>query len=141
MIETRVPKTGETIRRRRQCLACDYRFTTRESVVRTEIAVVKRDGVREDFDPEKLRLGIRRACWKRQVSEEQIDRAVAEVAVALERMQLREIPSATVGELVMAALQRLDDVAYVRFASVYRRFKDADQFVREVNNLNEKQDP
>ena len=85
VIETRVSREGEAIRRRRECLSCDHRFTTRESIVQTEIMVVKRDGTREDFNPEKLRMGIRQACWKRPVSEKQVDRLVADIGVKFTR--------------------------------------------------------
>ena len=139
VIDTRISKEGDSIRRRRECLSCASRFTTRESVTRTEIVVVKRDGRREEFDPEKLRRGIELACWKRPVHEEQIERLVAEVTAKVYRLPDPEVSSLAVGEMVMERLQTLDDVAYVRFASVYRRFKDVDQFINEVQNLAEAQ--
>ena len=131
-------REGDAIRRRRECLTCAHRFTTRESVVRVEIAVVKRDGTREDFSPEKLRTGIRHACWKRPVSQDQIDAMIGSITTELERLQQREVMSQTIGELVMERLQSVDEVAYVRFASVYRQFKDVDQFINEVHSLSEK---
>ncbi len=140
VIETRVSREGDAIRRRRECLSCDHRFTTRESIVQTEIMVVKRDGTREDFNPEKLRMGIRHACWKRPVSEKQVDRLVADIGAKFTKMFEREVSSKVIGELVMEGLQTLDEVAYVRFASVYRRFKDIDQFINEVQSLTGKQD-
>ncbi len=139
VIDTRISKEGDSIRRRRICTGCEYRFTTYEMVVRTEAAVVKRDGRREEFSPEKLRSGIAQACWKRPVSEEQIDNMVNDIVHQLEKRQDREVPSQVLGELVMDELRKRDDVAYVRFASVYRRFKDIDQFIEEIRLMTVKQ--
>ncbi|MFA5205922.1 MAG: transcriptional regulator NrdR [Lentisphaeria bacterium] len=138
VIDTRVSKEGDSIRRRRECLNCGQRFTTYENITRAEVVVVKRDGSREDFNAEKVRAGVRHACWKRPVSEEQIEDVVRRVAERLENMQEREVASQVVGELVMRELQHLDEVAYVRFASVYRRFKDIDQFLDEIRNLTDR---
>ena len=135
VIDTRASKDGDAIRRRRECLGCAHRFTTHESVTPVEVVVVKRDGTRQDFDPEKLRLGIHHACWKRQIAESEIDRLVADVAARLTRQVEREVSSQEVGEIVMEELQKVDEVAYVRFASVYRSFKDVDQFINEVQSL------
>jgi len=137
VIDTRVSKDGDVIRRRRECLGCEYRYTTRESVLRTEVAIVKRDGAREEFDPDKLYLGIKMACWKRPVSGAQMDQLVSDITAKLFRMSEREVSSLTLGEMVMTGLKRLDEVAYVRFASVYRRFKDIDEFIDEVQSLSE----
>ena len=139
VIDSRVSKEADAIRRRRECMACGHRFSTRESIVGAEIVVVKRDGTREEFDTEKIRTGIRRACWKRPVSEEQIDKVVAETTAGVTRTLQREVPSQTVGQLVMDAIQSIDEVAYVRFASVYRRFKGVGQFIDAVQNLAEAQ--
>ena len=139
VVDSRVSKEGDAIRRRRECTACGHRFSTRESIVGPEMLVVKRDGAREEFDAEKIRLGVRRACWKRPVSEEQIDKVVAETTAAVTRTLQREVPSKVVGQFVMDALQDLDEVAYVRFASVYRRFKGVGQFIDEVQSLAEAQ--
>ncbi len=139
VVETRVAKEGEAIRRRRECLGCGYRFNTREGIVMTEFVVIKRDGTREDFDPEKVRSGIRHATWKRQVTQEQIDTIVADVTAQLIKRAEREVPTRVVGELVMSELQDLDEVAYVRFASVYRRFEGAGEFIDEVHSLVEAQ--
>ncbi len=135
VIDTRVGRDAESIRRRRECVNCGYRFTTHEIVVRTDAIVVKRDGAREEFNPEKVHSGIRMACWKRPVSEEQIDQMVKNITGEVERIPEREITSHYLGELTMAELQNVDQVAYVRFASVYRRFKDVDQFVQEIQSL------
>jgi transcriptional repressor NrdR len=140
VIDTRVSKDGDSIRRRRECLACGNRFTTYETLLRTEVAVVKRDGTREDFNPEKLRKGIRRACWKRPISVEQIDEIVKALTADIENLYQREISSQDLGQLVMEALSRLDHVAYVRFASVYRSFEDVGEFIDEIQSLTDRQD-
>jgi len=138
VIDSRIARDGESIRRRRQCLRCDYRFTTYESILRTEAVIIKRDGGREDFNPEKLRRGIRHACWKRPISETQIDAVINDIITQIENAHSREISSQYVGELVMSELRQLDHVAYVRFASVYRRFEDIGEFVNEIKSLTKK---
>jgi transcriptional repressor NrdR len=140
VIDTRVSKDGDSIRRRRECLACGNRFTTYEGLLRTEVAVVKRDGTREDFDPEKLRKGLRRACWKRPVSVEQIEEIVRAITAEIEKRYQREISSQDLGQLVMEELSDLDHVAYVRFASVYRSFEDVGEFINEIQSLTDRQD-
>lgn len=135
VIETRVSKEGETIRRRRQCLHCSTRFTTYETVIPADITVVKRDGRREEFKPEKLRAGINMACWKRSLSAEAVDKMVGDITNALALLHESEVSTGQIGELVMAALKKLDEVAYVRFASVYRHFQDADAFISAVQSL------
>ncbi len=137
VIETRISREGETIRRRRQCQNCNFRFTTYETVIPADITVVKRDGRREEFKPEKLRDGINMACWKRSVSQEAVDKIVGDITNTLALLPQSEVPTAQIGELVMAALKQLDDVAYVRFASVYRHFQDADAFISAVHSLAE----
>jgi len=135
VIETRISKEGDSIRRRRVCTGCESRYTTYEMIVRAEAAIVKRDGRREDFNPDKLRAGIATACGKRPVGEEQIDNIVKRIADAIARASEREIPSHKLGEMVMDELRKIDEVAYVRFASVYRRFKDIDQFIDEIRQM------
>ncbi len=137
VIETRISKEGDTIRRRRQCAVCGQRFTTYETVIPAELYVIKKNGTKVDFKPEKILSGIRQACWKRNVSEEQIDRMVAAVTtrISMEMNQNYEITSQKIGEFVMDELKKVDEVAYIRFASVYRHFKDAEAFVNEVQNL------
>ena len=115
---------GDTIRRRRMCLGCGHRFTTYEEVVRTKLRVVKRDGRHEELDRNKLAGGIERACEKRPISTEQIDNIVQGIIADLENDYEREVPSKTIGMKVMDRLEKLDEVAYIRFASVYKRFKD-----------------
>ena len=135
MIDSRSSREGATIRRRRQCVACNYRYTTYEEIVREGLAVLKRDDRREEFSREKLTSGIRKACQKRPVSpkaiEDLVDKIVSEV---LDRYE-REVPSEVIGKAVMDGLRQIDQVAYVRFASVYRRFQEATDFVQEVRKL------
>ncbi|MFA4944759.1 MAG: transcriptional regulator NrdR [Lentisphaeria bacterium] len=140
VLDTRISKEGDSIRRRRECARCGARFTTYEMVMRTDILVVKRDGTREEFSPEKLKAGIRKACWKRPVSEGQIDAVLKRIADRLENLQDREISSQMLGELVMGELQKVDEVAYVRFASVYRRFKDVNEFISEISEIRQQSD-
>ena len=135
VIDTRVAKDGRSIRRRRECLRCHNRFTTNEAIIRAEFSIVKRDGTRDEFNPEKLRDGMLRACWKRPVSPAQVDKAVRNITSILEALQQREISSVKVGELVMNELLKIDHVAFVRFASVYRQFEDIDEFISEIHRL------
>ena len=137
VIETRMSKDAASVRRRRMCLACSYRFTTYETIIPADIFVVKKDGRREEFKPDKLMAGIKQACWKRQISDEVIDQLVTKVTdrVSEKVNSMYEIKSQTIGELVMAELKELDEVAYVRFASVYRHFKDAEAFINEIHKL------
>ena len=135
MIDSRASREGATIRRRRQCLRCGHRFTTYEEVERAGLAIVKRDGRREEFSKEKLLSGIRKACQKRPISpkvtEDLVERIVNEVMDKYER----EVPAEVIGRLVMEGLRQIDEVAYVRFASVYRRFQEATDFVQEVKKM------
>ncbi len=135
VVETRESEEGDAIRRRRRCLKCDKRFTTYE---RTEIAlpaVVKKDGARVEFDPAKLRASMLLALRKRPVSVEQIDAAIDRIQESLLTSGARELPSAHLGELVMRELKRIDKVAYVRFASVYRSFEDVDEFRQLIRDI------
>jgi transcriptional repressor NrdR len=135
VIDSRISKEGNTIRRRRECLECGFRFTTTENLVRDGIMVTKRDGRREGFDRDKLLRAIRAACHKRPVDLEQITMMVDDVIDALEAQYEREIPSRAIGEEVMRHLRRIDQVAYVRFASVYKEFRDVAEFMEEISNL------
>ncbi len=133
--ETRESDEGDVVRRRRRCLHCEKRFTTYE---RTEIAmpaVVKKDGTRVEFDPAKLRASMALALRKRTVSVEQIDAAMERIQEKLLASGARELPSARLGELVMRELKRIDKVAYVRFASVYREFEDVDAFRQLIRDI------
>ncbi len=135
MIDSRASREGNTIRRRRECLQCAHRFTTYEQVEKETLRVVKRDGRYEDFDRHKLLSGLKKACEKRPVSAEQIEQAVSEIMDELGDKYDREVPSTAIGEKVMARLRRVDEVAYVRFASVYRQFRDVNEFVSEIQKM------
>jgi len=135
VVETRVAEDGDFIRRRRQCMACERRFTTYERPDVTLPAVVKKDGRRIDFDRAKLQASMKLALRKRPVSTEQIDSAVERIEEKLLSLAVREVPSARIGELVMRELKKLDKVAYVRFASVYRSFEDVDEFKTLVDEV------
>lgn len=124
-----------SIRRRRQCLSCERRFTTYERVEESPVKVVKKDGSRIPFDRSKIRFGIEKACYKRPVSDQQIDQVVAGVEATIYEDGLREVPSRQIGELVFNALRELDKVAFVRFASVYREFTDVNDFVDELQPI------
>ncbi len=135
VIDSRISKEGNTIRRRRECLECSYRFTTTETLVRDGMAVIKRDGRREDFDREKLFSAVRAACHKRPVDLEQITMLTEDVIDAVEAQFESEIPSQAIGEGVMQRLRNVDQVAYVRFASVYKEFRDVSEFMHEITSL------
>jgi len=127
----------QSIRRRRECLLCGARFTTFERPEAVRLLVVKKDGRREEFDLRKLTEGIRKACAKRPISSEEIEQVANEIESELVRQGRPEVPSQHIGELVMARLRELDEVAYVRFASVYRQFKDVDSLAEEIAELKE----
>ena len=135
VIDSRMVKSGDQIRRRRVCLKCGHRFTTYEQVVKTTLRVIKRDGRHEDLDRNKLLGGINRACEKRPISTQQIETVVDGILSEIENEYEREVPSTVIGQKVMNRLEELDEVAYVRFASVYRRFRDVNQFLSEVEGL------
>ncbi len=135
VVDTRVAEDGSMIKRRRYCNVCNRRFTTYERIEVTNIRVIKRDGTRVPFDREKLRKGIERACWKRPVSEGQISALIARVETKIENDGENEIDTDYIGENVLACLRELDEVAYVRFASVYRKFDSVDDFSRELRSL------
>lgn len=135
VIDSRISKDGGAIRRRRECLACEKRFTTYEFVEEVLPVVVKKDGRREPFDRLKIMAGIKKACEKRPISTDAIESMVDNIEQACQEYQGKEIPSSTVGEKVMSELQRLDGVAYVRFASVYRQFRDVSDFMEELKDF------
>ena len=135
VIDSRSVREDSAVRRRRECTGCGHRFTTYESIIREELKVLKRNGIREDFDREKLRRGIGNACYKRPVNPEDIDRITDEIALGIQRDFDKEVSSAEVGRRVMESLRSLDQVAYVRFASVYRKFKDVEEFISEIRAL------
>ncbi|MDD4242497.1 MAG: transcriptional regulator NrdR [Smithellaceae bacterium] len=135
VIDSRISKDGKAIRRRRECLGCNRRFTTYEYVEDILPMVVKKDGRREPFDRTKIRNGVRTACEKRPISTEAIEKLVENVEAACQEFQGEEIPSSVIGEKVMNELKMLDGVAYVRFASVYRQFRDVGEFMTELKEL------
>lgn len=135
VIDSRISKDSNAIRRRRECLACEKRFTTYEFVEEVLPVVVKKDGRREVFDRKKILAGIKKACEKRPISTDAIETLVENIEQACQEFQGKEIPSSMVGEKVMKGLQNLDGVAYVRFASVYRQFRDVGEFLEELKDF------
>jgi len=138
VVDSRASREGATIRRRRECIKCGHRFTTYEEVERGGLVIVKRDGRREEFSKEKLFSGVRKACQKRPISPKAIEDLVEKIAEAANNKFDSEVPAEFIGKMVMDGLRELDDVAYVRFASVYRRFQEATDFVQEVKKLEAK---
>lgn len=139
MIDSRISKEGSTIRRRRECLECGHRYSTTEGLVRDGLVVIKRDGRREEFSREKLVHAVRAACHKRPVDAEQIGMLLEDVIDVLEAQYESEIPSRAIGDAVMQRLKAVDQVAYVRFASVYKEFRDVAEFMQEISSLSKKQ--
>ena len=140
MIDSRASREGSTIRRRRECLKCEHRFTTYEEVEEEGLMVIKQDGRREEFSKDKLLGGIKAACQKRPVGAEVIAELVDQIAADISDKYDREVPSMAIGERVMEGLRELDVVAYVRYASVYRRFEEAGDFVQAVKKLEVRRD-
>ena len=139
VIDSRASREGATIRRRRECVGCNFRFTTYEEIERAGLVVVKRDARREDFSREKLLSGVRKACQKRPIGPKIIEDLVEKIVNEVTDKYEREVPAEAIGKLVMEGLRDIDEVAYVRFASVYRRFQEATDFVQEVKKLEENQ--
>ena len=135
VIDSRPTDEGQRIRRRRECLQCTKRFTTYEIIESLPIIVIKKDKSRETFNRDKLMTGLLRACEKRPVSIDTLDNMIDEIEVILQNSLDREVSSERIGELVMEKLKKIDEVAYVRFASVYRQFKDINTFMSELNKL------
>ncbi len=135
VVDSRASREGAIIRRRRECVRCHHRFTTYEQIEHEQLMVLKRDGRREEFSKEKLLSGIRKACQKRPISPRVIEELVDRIEEIVTNKFDREVPSEAIGKLVMDELRQIDEVAYVRFASVYRRFKEATDFVQEVKKL------
>ena len=132
VLDSRSVRDGAAIRRRRECVVCGARFTTHEEIDRDEVTVVKQDGSREPFSRQKLEKGVRIACQKRPVSEDQLQSLLDSVVASLEG---EEVPTSKIGEQVMERLHALDEVAYIRFASVYRRFTDVNQFLSTITEM------
>jgi|TARA_B110000438_G_scaffold278061_1_gene301224 transcriptional repressor NrdR len=137
VIDSRVSRQGLLIRRRRECRNCSYRFTTAEEIVREGVFVIKNDGRREEFDRGKILGGLLRACEKRPIDIEQIDMLVSDVSSALEAEFDNEVPTKAIGERIMNKLKNIDKIAFVRFASVYKDFRDIDELAREISDLKE----
>jgi transcriptional repressor NrdR len=140
VIDSRVGRDGDIIRRRRECLSCERRFTTYERVGDVLPMVVKKDGRREPFDRTKILLGIKKACEKRPISVQDVEKVVDEIEASFSEASDREIKSTEIGERVMNRLRDLDEVAYVRFASVYRSFKDINEFMSELKDILDQRD-
>ncbi len=139
VIDSRASREGATIRRRRECAACGFRFTTYEELEHEGLMVLKRDGRHEEFSREKLLSGIKKACQKRPISPKIMEDLAEKIVDEVTSKYEREVPAEAVGKLVMQHLREIDEVAYVRFASVYRRFQEATDFVQEVKKLEAKQ--
>ncbi len=139
VVDSRADDENSSIKRRRLCSICGKKFTTYEYVERPVIYVVKKDGRREVFDPDKIRRGLIKACEKRPVAIEEIDHIVNKIKESIESSMEKEVPSSRIGEYIMEELKSLDDIAYVRFASVYRQFKDINSFLDEINEFMSKQ--
>ena len=135
VLDSRMSRDGTSIRRRRVCTECEYRYTTYETIERTELLVVKKDGTRQPLNREKLTRGLTKACEKRPVCLARIDRAVEEILTELHHDNLAEVPSPVIGAKVMDKLHEIDPVAYVRYVSVYREFEDVGEFVAEIQTL------
>jgi transcriptional repressor NrdR len=135
VIDSRASQDGFATRRRRECLNCKHRYTTYEHIEATSVKIIKKDGTREPFDRTKIQRGLAKACWKRPVSDAQIELVVTAVESELEGKFEQEVSSRDVGEIVMKQLRRLDQVAFVRFASVYRQFEDVRDFVQELKPM------
>ena len=140
VIDSRASRDGTAIRRRRECLGCTHRYTTYEQIERDILMVMKRDGRREEFSKEKLLNGIHKACQKRPVSEQAMEELAEKIFQDIHDNYQGEVPGLAIGERVMDGLRDLDKVAYIRFASVYRRFEEAGEFVQEVKKLERKRD-
>lgn len=135
VVDSRSIEEGNSIRRRRECLKCKNRFTTYEKIEYTPISVIKKTGERQEFNREKVARGILKACEKRPVSAEQIEKIVDEIEMELNNSMEKEIEASKIGEMVISRIKEIDEIAYVRFASVYRQFKDINEFKKELNKL------
>ena len=139
VIDSRLSTDGASIRRRRECLKCEKRFTTYENIEHVPLLVIKRDGRRQSFDRKKIISGLLKACEKRPISIERLEELAAQVERAIAKKFDREVDSREIGEMVMSVLAGLDEVAYVRFASVYRQFRDVNQFMNELKMMLDKE--
>jgi transcriptional repressor NrdR len=135
VIDSRSHNNGREVRRRRECLDCKHRYSTCEEIIRADLKIVKRNDIREDFSREKLQHGIEKACWKRPITTDDIDKLINVLIQEFQQEYDREISTVEIGNIVMRHLKQLDQVAYVRFASVYRDFTDIDEFISEIRSL------
>ncbi len=135
VIDSRTVKDGNAIRRRRECAVCSYRFSTQEDILFEELKIIKKDGTRAPFEKDKIRKGINKACWKRPISSDDIESLTIKIVTNIESKYDKEISTLDIGKEVMSELRKLDEVAYVRFASVYRSFKDLNEFIDEIKTL------
>lgn len=135
VVDSRTCRDGFGIRRRRQCSDCNKRFSTYEQIAETPVVVIKKDATRTPFDREKIRIGVEKACYKRPISPEQVEEVAAKIEASITQAGEPEFPAARIGEMVMHELRQLDQVAYVRFASVYREFKDVSDFEHEIRPM------
>lgn len=135
VVDSRVASDGLSIRRRRECLKCSFRFSTYEEIELLELTILKRDGRRESYSREKLVGGLKKSCEKRPITEDDFKRLIHSIERDLQRLKKSEIPSKQIGIAVMKNLKKLDPVAYIRYASVYESFKDANEFKKEINKL------
>ena len=135
VVDSRLSAEGNSIRRRRECLKCERRFTTYEHIEEAPLMVVKKDSRRQPFERKKILTGLIKACEKRPISMEQLEGLIDKIETTLQRNYEKEVKSKEIGELVMKMLQDLDEIAYVRFASVYRQFRDVDQFMKALKGL------
>ena len=138
VVDSRLSSEGNSIRRRRECLKCERRFTAYERIEQVPLMVVKKDGRRKPFERKKILAGLVKACEKRPISMEKLEQLVDKIEFTLQKNYEKEVKSKDIGELVINMLQELDDIAYVRFASVYRQFKDVSQFMKELKDLSGK---
>ena len=141
VVDSRSSKEGRAVRRRRECLKCGERFTTYEYIENVSLTIIKNDQRREPYDRQKLMQGLIAACKKRPVSMKKIDSIVDKIENQIDKLGKTEVPSADIGKMVMSELYDLDEVAYVRFASVYRKFKDISEFISEVKDIEAKAEP
>jgi len=138
VVDSRPSREGQAVRRRRECISCAKRFTTYEYVEKVPLMLIKKDGRREPFSREKLITGIELSCKKRPVSREKIEKIVEKIESEVISLSKKEIPSHEIGEKIMIELKKIDEIAYVRFASVYKQFRDKDDFIKELKNMFEK---
>jgi len=140
VVDSRLSAEGNSIRRRRECLKCERRFTTYERIEESPLMVVKKDGRREPFERKKILTGLVKACEKRPISMERLEKLVDRIEFTIQKNYEKEVKSKEIGEMVINMLQELDEIAYVRFASVYRQFKDVGQFMKELKGLLDKEE-